>query len=189
MTNDSLLNFGDSDKVISPSIRSSPGRFISIIDGATAAQSARLRGSFPREKWPMKVGRRFWLVIAWRSARSAVGRPARARCPCIPVRSSTPGTLDVETFIAEHNRNAESIQSLEAKPSIKVASPARHQVPVDGRMALERPRNFRLELSSLGTTKADIGSNDDEFWFWVSNRDDPSIYWCKYADLESSPWP
>ena len=50
-----------------------------------------------------------------------------------------------------------------------------------------RPRNFKLELiSHMGQTKADIGSNDEEFWFWVQNDDDRSIYWCNYDDLESS---
>src|SRR5262249_48320872 len=87
---------------------------------------------------------------------------------------------------ADHNRNAERIQSLEAKPAITVAMTRRTPFHVDGRMALERPRNFKLELSHFGTTKADIGSNSDEFWFWVSSEQDKSIYWCNYADVESS---
>ena len=52
---------------------------------------------------------------------------------------------------------------------------------------MERPRNFKLELSSpMDQTKADIGSNDEEFWFWVQSDEDRSIYWCNYDDLESS---
>ncbi len=133
----------------------------------------------------MRVGRRFILAIALALGSVGCRAAGTGSLSLHPRPLLQPGALDVETFIAEHNRNAERIQSLEAKPSIKVASRL-NKVPVDGRMALERPRNFRLELSSLGTSKADLGSNDDEFWFWVSNRDDPSIYWCKYADLESS---
>ena len=53
-------------------------------------------------------------------------------------------------------------------------------------MALERPRNFRLQLTHFNDSKADIGSNDEEFWFWVLNPKDRSIYWCNYDDLESS---
>ena len=37
----------------------------------------------------------------------------------------------------------------------------------DGKLALERPRNFKLELMSAADEEADIGSNDEEFWFWV----------------------
>jgi hypothetical protein len=56
-------------------------------------------------------------------------------------------------------------------------------------MALERPRNFKLELSTIRSTAADIGSNDQEFWFWVSNDEDKSIYWCNHSELGSSPLP
>jgi hypothetical protein len=96
------------------------------------------------------------------------------------------GALDLDTFIAEHNRNAERIESLEAKPSITVLTANHAPVHVDGRMALERPRNFKLELSHFGTTKADIGSNDEEFWFWVASKEDRSLYWCNHDELESS---
>ncbi len=55
---------------------------------------------------------------------------------------------------------------------------------------MERPRNFKLEIvARSGRTKADIGSNDEEFWFWVDNDKDKSINWCRYEDLESSAVP
>jgi hypothetical protein len=137
----------------------------------------------------MKVRRRIWLVMATAVALGTIGCRAAGTGslslhPRAPVSA---GSLDVGEFIAEHNRNAELIQSLEARPSIAVAMPRRPQFPVEGRLAMERPRNFRLELSHEGTSKADLGSNDEEFWFWVSNTKDPSIYWCNYANLESSP--
>jgi hypothetical protein len=94
-------------------------------------------------------------------------------------------TFDVEAFVAEHNRNAERVQSLEAKPTIVVASRMMH-ASANGRLALERPRNFKLELSSPKAKEADIGSNRDEFWFWVSNDKDKAIYWCNYEDLGAS---
>ncbi len=94
-------------------------------------------------------------------------------------------TFDVATFVAEHNRNADLIQTLEAKMSIGVRTKLMRGGGADGRLAMERPRNFKLELSTMGNTKADIGSNDEEFWFWVQN-DEKKIYWCNYDDVESS---
>jgi len=94
-------------------------------------------------------------------------------------------TLDVAEFVAEHNRNAERIQSLTAKPTIGVTGKAMRG-RADGRLALVRPRDFKLQLARMGTTLADIGSNDDEFWFWVQG-DDKSIYWCNYDELDSTP--
>ena len=134
----------------------------------------------------MRVGRRIWLVIALALGPIGCRASGTGSLSLHPRPALQPGLLDKDAFIAEHNRNAEMIESLEARPSITVSARRQH-LPVDGRMALERPHNFRLELSSKLGRAADLGSNDDEFWFWVSNREDPSIYWCKYSDLESSP--
>jgi hypothetical protein len=94
-------------------------------------------------------------------------------------------TLDVDAFVSDHNRNADLIQSLDAKPFIAVRGKVM-KASADGRLGMLRPRNFKLELSAGGQTRANIGSNDEEFWFWVQSDDDRSIYWCKYDDLESS---
>lgn len=105
------------------------------------------------------------------------------RAPVVPV---TP-TLDARTVIDEHNRNAERIQTLEAAPSLTItANRGRRSVGVSGHMALERPRNFKLDLGAHGTDVADIGSNDQKFWFWVRDNSDKAIYYCNYEDAQDS---
>jgi hypothetical protein len=99
-------------------------------------------------------------------------------------RPITQSSLDVDKFISEHNQNADLVQSITAKPTITVAGKVMKAHP-DGWLAVVRPRNFKLMLKSVGQPQADIGSNNEEFWFWVRS-DDKSIYWCDYADLESS---
>jgi hypothetical protein len=95
-------------------------------------------------------------------------------------------TLDVDAFVAEHNRNAELIQSMQSSPTIKVQSSLIKAV-ADGKLAVVRPHNFKLEVSAgMNQSMANIGSNDEEFWFWVKNEKDPSIYWCDYSKVESS---
>jgi hypothetical protein len=98
--------------------------------------------------------------------------------------------FDVEEFVAEHNRNSARIRSLEAKPSISAAMGPQGnpntEGHLDGRLALERPRNFKLELSHIRSTVADIGSNNERFWFWVQSKKDKSVYVCDYADLRST---
>ncbi len=96
--------------------------------------------------------------------------------------------FDVAQFVAEHNRNAEQIQSLKARPSVQIVG-RRLTGRTDARLAMQRPRDFKLEMESVGSKKADIGSNDQKFWFWVQNEEDKSIYWCNYADLKSSGLP
>ena len=70
--------------------------------------------------------------------------------------------LDVDEFVVEHNRNADLIRTLEAKPTIGVSG-RMMKGRADGKLAMERPRNFKLELLGVRATEADIGSNDEEF--------------------------
>jgi hypothetical protein len=97
-------------------------------------------------------------------------------------------TLTAAEVIREHNRTAERIESLEARPSITVTSSEGGGV-VQGNMALERPRNFSLVLFG-GPSRmkmADIGSNDEEFWFWVKDRNTKEYYFCEYDETGKSP--
>jgi hypothetical protein len=99
--------------------------------------------------------------------------------------------FDVDRFVSEHNENAARIRTLEARASIaaKIGPPGEVQAGgVDGRLAMERPRSFKLEMfqGALGRTVADIGSNDEKFWFWFANKKDKSVYYCNYDDLSST---
>jgi hypothetical protein len=111
---------------------------------------------------------------------------AHSRPPQPPPRTA----FDLQAFVAEHNENAARVRSIEARPSIvvKISPPGERSQEgrVDGRLALERPRNFKLELSHIRSTVADIGSNDERFWFWFSNKKDKSVYVCNYEDLAST---
>lgn len=99
-------------------------------------------------------------------------------------------TFDLQEFVAEHNENAERIQSLEAKPAITATMGPQGESTsggANGFLSVERPRNFKLELAHSMSTLADIGSNDERFWFWLKNSKDKSVYYCDYADLSSTP--
>lgn len=97
-----------------------------------------------------------------------------------------PPTLDVRTVIDDHNRNAEAIATLEAQPSLVVWA-RRRPVSVDGRLALERPRNFKLDIRHTAGEVADIGSNDEKFWFWVRDNSDKAVYYCNYDQAGNTP--
>jgi hypothetical protein len=123
-----------------------------------------------------------WLVIATLAMSGCVALNRGSVSPSS--RPLAERTLDVDKFVAEHNQNAELVQSITAKPTITVAGKVMKAHP-EGWLAVVRPRNFKLMLKSVGQKQADIGSNDEEFWFWVRG-DDKSVYWANYADLESS---
>ena len=158
--------------------------------GAARRSRTRPAESWPEGNWFMKVAPRLLLAML-----ALLGSAGCRTASTGPVASNRPPelrprpTFDLDAFIAEHNENAERIRSLEARPSIsvKIGPPGEVQGGgVDGRLALERPRNFKLELYHIRSTVADIGSNDDRFWFWFQNKKDKSVYVCDYADLSST---
>lgn len=127
-------------------------------------------------------GRRLILMTAMALTAGSSGCAAlgmRPNTPPKPALARKP--LDVQEFVANYNENAERIKDLQARPSIGVAGQG-VRGRVDGHLALERPRNFKLVLSHLNSDLADIGSNDQEFWFWVRSKQDKSIYWCDHGD-------
>ena len=50
-------------------------------------------------------------------------------------------------------------------------------------MVTQKPRNFRLGAKTLGNPVVDLGSNDQEFWYWISKADPPYQVYCSYKDL------
>lgn len=47
-------------------------------------------------------------------------------------------------------------------------------------MICEKPRNFRLRGVLAGQSACDIGSNNEEFWYWIKQDNPPFLYHCSY---------
>jgi hypothetical protein len=120
---------------------------------------------------------------------------ARPKPPAVPEPRLS---FNTDRFIADHNRNAEKIESLTSKASIsvKMISPESGKPDgggsVSGYVSMLRPRNFQLVLYGYSKMQsvADIGSNSDQFWFWVDMRNaeksDKHVFFCNYADLPTA---
>src|SRR5262249_16893173 len=89
--------------------------------------------------------------------------------------------------------NAERVQSLRAFPEVTVTftepNGRKQSGSVNGRLAMERPRSFKLLLKSHVAEEADIGSNEDEFWFWNRRNEEKAVYVCHYSEAGDSPLP
>jgi hypothetical protein len=94
----------------------------------------------------------------------------------------------VERIVAHLNQNAHLVQTLKASPTITVSADHRNH-PLNGKLAMSRPRNFRLELRTPVTSgrEADIGSNSDGFWFWVARSEEKKVYVARYDESGASP--
>src|SRR3954467_12183339 len=85
------------------------------------------------------------------------------------IKSPPPDTLpDVPALVRYMNNNANLVQAVESTSLAINCSQGAQSVGIDGMMVCQKPRNFRLSAKAFGNPVADIGSNNDEFWYWIS---------------------
>jgi hypothetical protein len=109
--------------------------------------------------------------------------------PGPPISASS---ANVAAILAEHNRNAERIQVISARSDLTVTVREKGKRdsthPLTGKLVLEQPRNFKLELNhSMRGKVGDLGSNDSEYWFWFAERTQRAIYYCNYDEADLNP--
>jgi hypothetical protein len=100
--------------------------------------------------------------------------------PTLPPDKMTPP--ETPALVNYLNLNAQKVQTVRAKVDID-AKQGRQVVGLSGQLACQKPRDFRLRASVLGQQAVDLGSNDDEFWYWISKANPPHVYHCSYRDL------
>lgn len=89
----------------------------------------------------------------------------------------------IEPILARNNQNAEHVERLYAKTSLSGHFSRFFSGGADGELSMERDRNFRLRVEKpfSGSTLADLGSNDKEFWFWSRDSKDREILVGEYG--------
>jgi hypothetical protein len=98
----------------------------------------------------------------------------------IPVESMT-----AEKVVASLNDNARRVQALRSNSLDITTTEGLQSFNTRGMMVFQKPRNLRLNVTALGKQEADIGSNDQEFWWWIS-RGDPYLYHVSHTDFANS---
>jgi len=54
---------------------------------------------------------------------------------------------------------------------------------ISAKIAVEAPRNFRLNATTPFGEEADFGSNDQQFWFWVKRSDMPYVFLASHEQV------
>jgi hypothetical protein len=110
----------------------------------------------------------------WNMFRGSGGNPPYAEAP------------SRDQLVYFLNDNAERVQSVQCGHLYVTCSqgPLR-TVSLDGQMVCQKPRSFRMvaRLGVSGTQELDMGSNDEEFWYWIA-RGDPYQFHCSYRALD-----
>lgn len=86
-------------------------------------------------------------------------------------------------MVALLNRNSQVINSLESDDVDITVTQNGQPFGLNGRLAYQKERNFRMTAGALGSTEADLGSNSQEFWFYMKRNDPPDLFFCSYNDL------
>jgi hypothetical protein len=88
-----------------------------------------------------------------------------------------------EALVNYLNDNADRVQSIRCNSLDLQCSQGIRTVGLTGYMVCQKPRNFRLMARVFGTDEIDVGSNSDEFWFWIK-RGEPYQFHCAHRALE-----
>lgn len=98
---------------------------------------------------------------------------------------ATPTVVNLVSYLNENAKRVNSVRFDDLSVDVTVTTATGPQTfGLGGRLFAEKPRNFRLKTSVIGKDEADIGSNAQEFWFWIARNPEPRQYYCAYKDLE-----
>ncbi len=92
-------------------------------------------------------------------------------------------TPTAEDLVAYLNDNAKRVPAIQCNTVQIDARQGFTGIGADGLLVFEKPRNFRLKARAVGKDAVDLGSNSDEFWYWMMDDPDRFVYHCKYTDL------
>ncbi|HEY7422629.1 MAG TPA: hypothetical protein VH682_00080, partial [Gemmataceae bacterium] len=97
-----------------------------------------------------------------------------------------PATPKVEDLVRYLNDNAKLVGDEDALKCTNLSIDCkadRQNIGLAGTMMCQKPRNFRLMAKVIGQPAVDIGSNNDEFWYWISKNEPPYLFHCSYEAL------
>jgi hypothetical protein len=106
--------------------------------------------------------------------------PFVAKAPCVLPPDAN------ETQVVDYlNANTAKIPSWRSD-NVRITGrrSANMGMAVDAMLAIEAPRNFRLVAKSPLAEEVDLGSNADQFWYWI-RRNEQKYVFVAYHDEES----
>src|SRR5579884_1893068 len=100
-----------------------------------------------------------------------------------PGPAVTGQTPSAEQLVNYLNYNARKVQGVQCNDVSIDCKQGNQGIGLEGLMACRKPREFRLTAKVVGQSAVDIGSNQSEFWYWISKNDPPYRFHCSYDHL------
>lgn len=132
-------------------------------------------------KW---IARAFLLGLVLSSGIGCNSLPQHLKIFQTKNSAPAPNSFTPEQLVSYLNNNAGRLQAVQCNQvSIDVRQGDQTAPGIEGQMVLQKPRNFRLKGKVVGQPAVDLGSNNEEFWFWVGKQEPPYVFHCNYTDL------
>jgi hypothetical protein len=97
-----------------------------------------------------------------------------------PIPATVPTSAQLVDYL---NDNSTRVTQLKCEEVDIQCSQGLQMIPgLRGRLDCEKPRNMRLRAFALGKEQIDVGSNDQEFWYWIPKGDNIQFH-CSYQAL------
>lgn len=68
---------------------------------------------------------------------------------------------------------------------IRTHGPGSVPIQLSANIAVEAPRRFRLVAKSIMGYEADLGSNNERFWFWMRRSDPPYVFTVRHDQMKT----
>lgn len=111
----------------------------------------------------------------WPSLRNSSMMGSNQRVP-----SATPTSAELVSYL---NDNARRLQSIQCQDLQLDASQRLQSIGLTGHLVCQKSKNFRMVANVGGNTMVDMGSNDQEFWYWITKDNPPYLYHCSHQDF------
>lgn len=96
------------------------------------------------------------------------------------VASAAPSAAELVAYL---NANAQKLQSLECRDLQLDATQRLQSIGLTGNLVCQKPKNFRMSARVGGNTMVDLGSNQQEFWYWIAKAEPPYLFHCSYQEF------
>ncbi len=91
-----------------------------------------------------------------------------------------------QRIVASLNDNARKMNSIMTNDVDMTCSQGIEAINLRASLVCQKPRNFRLHGKMMQSTVVDMGSNDQEFWWWISKANPPHLFHCSHEEFARS---
>ncbi len=98
-----------------------------------------------------------------------------------PTPTAPPAKEDLVAYLNNNAARIPGIKSDDITLTCYMGGPV--GIPLGGKLCAQGPRKFRMTGEMMGRPEVDLGSNDQEFWYWI-RQGDKYQFFCPYQSIE-----